>query len=61
MSTDVMARYSVGYRYVDPSRAGPFRGRMVLPVKSAKGDVIYAIFGRAVVTSCVKMTKGKKP
>lgn len=44
--------YTVTYRYLAPSQAGPFKGRMEMDVPAKKGDEIYAVFGRALVTSC---------
>ena len=43
--------FSVGYRYLSPSRAGPFKGRTVLSYRPCKGDELHATFGRAVITS----------
>lgn len=46
------AMYSVSYIYDNPSPAGPFKGKITLAYKVAKGDSIWATFGRATVKSC---------
>ncbi len=53
-----MDSYNVSYEYVNPGPAGPTKGKMVFRGDHpAKGDVIYAVFGRAVVKS-VRKIKG---
>ena len=47
-----MPLYRIRYEYVNPSKAGPYRGSMTVKEKSAKGDMVCAPFGRAEVTSC---------
>ncbi len=49
---DKPQKYIVSYRYVDPSGAGPFKGRMETERKMQKGELIGAYFGTAIVTSC---------
>lgn len=44
-------RYVVRYAYVTPAPSGPFRGKVVMDTKPAKGDSIYGPFGAARVTS----------
>ena len=44
--------YRITYTYSDPSRAGPFRGSMTVTEPYAKGDMVFAPFGRAIVVSC---------
>lgn len=48
-------QFKVSYRYDEPRRAGPFKGRQEVTDKMAKGDMIYGPFGRATVTSCSKI------
>ncbi len=52
-------QWRVGYSYVNPDRAGPFKGRTVLDYKPEKGDEIFAVMGRAVVTSVSKVPTPK--
>jgi endonuclease I len=43
--------YRVSYVYECPSNAGPFKGKDIFNFKPAKGDVIRAVFGLAIVKS----------
>jgi hypothetical protein len=55
-SKPTMTPYKVGIKYINPSPGGPFRGREIMsfPSKPERGQVIYAMFGRAVITSVSK-------
>ena len=44
--------YRIRYQYLNPASAGPYRGAMTVRDKHARGDVVFAVFGRAEVTSC---------
>ncbi len=46
--------YLVRYRYDNPGRAGPWKGKATMPDKYAKGDTVLSFYGRATVTSCRK-------
>lgn len=45
-------KYKVSYIYDNPGRAGPFKGTAIETRKYTKGDMIWAVMGRATVKSC---------
>ena len=49
----MVRRWRVSYRYVNPHGAGPFKGKDTIfrPTKPVKGEEIYAMFGRATITT----------
>lgn len=49
------ALYRVTYVYDNPSPAGPQRGSAVVDSPLAKGELFYAVMGRAIVTRCVRL------
>jgi hypothetical protein len=54
-----MARWNVSYTYVNPHPAGPFRGRAVIERedKPQRGEIIYAMMGRAAIKTVSRATK----
>jgi hypothetical protein len=48
--------WTIRYTYLDPCRAGPYKGKMTVTQQPTKGDQVFAPFGRAIITS-VSRTK----
>jgi hypothetical protein len=48
--------YKISYAYVNPSNAGPFKGKALTATKYGKGDQFYAVMGLAQIVSCRKVT-----
>ena len=47
--------YKISYAYVNPSNAGPFKGKALTATKYIKGDQFYAVMGLAQIVSCRKV------
>lgn len=47
--------YRIKYVYVSPGPGGPSRGSVAQVDPMAKGEIFYAMFGRARVVSCGKI------
>ncbi len=50
-----MSKYTVTYKYIDPSPAGPFKGKTVVDYRPDVGDLFWAVMGKATVTSVRKV------
>ena len=50
--TTAVTRFRVSYTYNSPGPAGPFKGRMEVSQRYARGAFIRGPFGGATVVSC---------